>query len=119
MQQIWSHRLNSGDQAYELVRAYSKLVIHHKGTQWDCNTSNWLGSELTIFGANVAFQTFLHYHFEPELSVQSAGKSIHGDALYYSFAGQHDVTNLSFGLIDAHADEAMNSSDIYCMIATA
>ena len=111
--------MNTGDQAYGIVRAYSESGIHRTGKQGNRNTSRWLGSELTIFGADISFQTFPYYHFESELSVKSAGKSIRADALYYSFVGQRNVTSPSFSVINAHADDAVISSDIRCMVATA
>ena len=111
--------MNIGDQAYEIVRSFSGMGIHRTGTQGDHDTSRWLRSELEVMGADVSFQPFPYHHFGAELRVRNAGKSIEADALYYSFIGQRNITNPSFGIIDAHADDAVISRDIGGMVATA
>ena len=116
---MWSLRLNIGDQAYEIVRSFSGMGIHRTGTQGDHDTSRWLRSELEVMGADVSFQPFPYHHFGAELRVRNAGKSIEADALYYSFIGQRNISNPSFGIIDAHADEAVISRDIGRVVATA
>ena len=108
-----------GDQAYEIVRVFSEMGIHRTGTQGDHDTSCWLGSELAVGGADVSFQIFPYHHFDAELSVRSAGKSIEAEALYYSFTGQRNLCNLATGLVDAHADEDVISKEIGCMVAAA
>ena len=114
-----SLRLNNGNEAYEIVRVFSKMGIHRTGTQGDHNTSCWLGSELAVDGADVSFQTFPYHHFDAELSVWSAGKSIEAEALYYSFTGQRNLSNLATGLVDAHGGEDVISREIGCMVAAA
>ena len=96
--------LNMGDQAYEIVRGFSEIGIHH----WDAgdrDTLRWLGSKLAFCGADVSFQTFPYHHFDAELSVWSIEKSIEAEALYYSFTGKRYLRNPATGLVDAHADD--------------
>ena len=116
---MWSLQLNIGDQAYEIVRSFSGMGIHRTGTQGDRDTSRWLESELAVLGADVSFQTFPYHHFDAELSVQIARESLQADALYYSFTGQRNLRNPEFGVVDAHADEAVISHAICGMVATA
>jgi hypothetical protein len=111
--------LNMGDQAYEIVRAFSEMGIHRTGTQGDCDTSRWLVSELACGGVEVSFQTFPYHHFDAELSVRSKGKSIYAETLYYSFTGQRNLRNPATGIVDAHADEDVISREIDCMVAAA
>ncbi len=111
--------MNIGHQAYEIVRTFSGKGIHRTGTQGDRDTARWLGSELTAGGADVSFQTFPYHHFDTELSVRSAGKSIDADALYYSFTGQHNLRNPATGVVDAHADEVVISRNIHDMVDAA
>ena len=108
--------MNKGDQAYEIVRVFSEMGIHRTGTQGDFDTSYWLGSELAVGGADVSFQTFPYHHFDAEVSVQCAGKSIEAEALYYSFVGQRNLSNLATGLINAHANECVISHEIDCKV---
>lgn len=115
---MWSLQLDIGDKAYQIVRFFSGMGIHRTGTQGDRKTSRWLGSELTVLGAEVSFQTFPYHHFDAELSVQIAGRSLQADALYYSFTGQRNLRNPAIGVVDAHADEAVISRDICGMVAT-
>lgn len=110
--------MDIGDKAYQIVRFFSGMGNHRTGTQGDRDTSRWLGSELTDLGAEVSFQTFPYHHFDAELSVQIAGRSLQADALYYSFTGQRNLRNPAIGVVDAHADEAVISRDICGMVAT-
>jgi hypothetical protein len=111
--------LNTGDQAYELVRAYSDMGVHRTGSAVDIKTSRWLASELVIYGADVSFQTFPYHHFEVELAVRSDLRSVRAMALYYSFTGPHNVINPATGVIDAHADEVVISGRINTMVTQA
>jgi hypothetical protein len=111
--------LNIGNQAYEVVRTFSEKGIHRTGTQGDRDTARWLGSALTAAGADVEFQTFPYHHFDAELSVRSAGKSVDAEALYYSFAGQRNLHNPATGVVDAHADEVVISRNINDMVDAA
>ena len=108
-----------GNQAYEIVRVFSEIGIHRTGTQGDRDTLRWLGSKLTVDGADVSFHTFPYHHFDAELSVRSVGKSIESEALYYSFTGQCNMRNPATGFVDGHADEDVISREIGCMVATA
>ena len=83
LKQIWSLQLNMGNQAYEIVRIFSEIGIHRTGTQGDRDTLQWLGSELAVDGADVSFHSFPYHHFDAELIVRSAGKSIEAESLYY------------------------------------
>ena len=111
--------MNKGDQAYEIVRVYSEMGIHRTGTQGYHDTLCWLDTELAVGGVDVSFQTFPYHHFDADLSVWSAGKSIEAEALYYSFTGQRNLSNLATGIVDAHGDENVISYEIGCMVDVA
>lgn len=117
--EAWRSRLDIGHQAYGVVKQFSQFGTHRTGTQGDRDTLHWLGSKFASDGADVSFQTFPYNHFEFELTVESAGKVIDADVLYYSFTGQRNLRNPAIDVVDAHADEAEISSDIYGMVAAA
>ena len=95
------------------------MGIHRTGTRGGRDTSHWLGSELAVLGTDFSFKTFPYHHFDAELSVQIARESLQADALYYSFTGQRNLRNPEFSVVDAHADEAVISREIGCMVAAA
>ncbi|MCP4185059.1 MAG: Zn-dependent exopeptidase M28 [Hyphomicrobiales bacterium] len=111
--------MNSGNQAYELVQAYSQLGGHRTGSLTDRRTSDWLAAELANLGAEISFQPFDYAKFDFELTVRSAGKKINSMPLYYAFDGRHTVTNPAIGIIDAHGDETTIFANIEQLITTA
>ena len=65
------------------------------------------------------FHSFPYHHFDAELIVRSAGKSIEAEALYYSFTGQCNLRNPATGFVNAHADEDVIAREISCMVDAA
>jgi len=108
-----------GDQAYELVCVYAGMAGHRTGSDGDAQTVRWLARELAARGANVSMEPFSYRHFDADVTVRCAGRTINAMALYYSFSGQHQLRKAAAGVIDAHGDEQVMSSDIARMVSDA
>lgn len=111
--------MSIGNQAYELVCAYSGMGFHRTGSEGDAITVHWLAGELAEHGAEVSVEPFRYRHFDADVTVESDGRVLDAMALYYSFTGQHELLRWTAGFIDGHVDEEVISSHVAMMVAGA